>query len=54
MTGQVPGSGDDESLKEPVRAKKKRRLFRTGEMMRHLKLSIEGEIVRAIEGVDLR
>jgi hypothetical protein len=48
MMGQVPGPGDDESLKESVPG-----LFRSGEMMRHLKLSIEQEVVRAIEGVDL-
>ena len=53
--GQVSDSLDDESLKDPaVRAKKNPGPFRSGEMMRHLDLSIEGEMVRAIEGVDLR
>ena len=50
------GLGDDEFLRDSaVRGTEKRgRLLRSGEMMRHLSLSIEGEMVRTIEVVDLR
>lgn len=55
MTGQVSGSRDDESLKDPAGlAKNNPGLFRSGEMMRPVSLNIEGEVVQAIEVVDLR
>lgn len=41
-------------MKEAVRGTEKRPgLFRSGEMMRHLQLSIEREVEQTIEGVDL-
>jgi len=47
----VSGSGDDESLKQAVQGTEERRgLFQSKEIMRHLKLNIEREVERAIEG----